>query len=104
MLNIKSKQNNTDLHAIKLSEKDNVATALVDISAGTKVNVRRGTEIISILVRNNIPFGHKLALKEIDQGEEILKYGLPIGSATCSISEGAHVHTQNVKSDRGSIN
>ena len=104
MQTIKSSQVNSDIHAIKLSEKDNVATALVEIQSGTSVNVRRGTNIISLIVRNNIPFGHKFALKNINQDEEILKYGLPIGSATCSISEGSHVHTQNVKSTRGSVN
>ena len=44
-----------------------------------------------------IPAGHKFALRDIREGEKIIKYGDPIGVATCDIAEGAHVHSHNVR-------
>lgn len=41
--------------------------------------------------------GHKTALCNIRKGEEIIKYGYPIGIASCDIAEGEHVHTHNMK-------
>ena len=41
--------------------------------------------------------GHKMALKDIDKGEDVIKYGYPIGEATCSIKAGERVHTENMK-------
>jgi altronate hydrolase len=43
--------------------------------------------------------GHKYAVRAIAKGEKIIKYGFPIGSAICSIKEGEHVHTQNIRTD-----
>ncbi len=45
-----------------------------------------------------IPFGHKAALCDIGKGEPVVKYGFPIGVATCAIKKGEHVHTHNLKS------
>jgi hypothetical protein len=46
-----------------------------------------------------VGIGHKLANKNIVQGEIIMKYGVPIGTATENIGIGGHVHTHNMKSD-----
>ena len=47
----------------------------------------------------NLEDGHKYALRDIKCGEDIVKYGNPIGHATCDISKGEHVHTHNVKTN-----
>lgn len=47
----------------------------------------------------NIEIGHKVAACAIEAGEKIIKYGVPIGSATEKIEIGAHVHLHNMKSD-----
>jgi len=47
----------------------------------------------------NVETGHKIALCNIAEGEDIIKYGFPIGHATKNISEGEHVHTQNLKTN-----
>ena len=52
-------------------------------------------------VLDPIPRGHKVALASIGTGEEVIKYGSPIGRATTDIAAGAHVHTHNVASSRG---
>ena len=43
--------------------------------------------------------GHKYALTDIKAGENIIKYGNPIGHATCDIKAGEHVHTHNLKTN-----
>ena len=50
-------------------------------------------------VEINLKNGHKYALRDIKQGENIIKYGNPIGHATCDIAKGDHVHTHNVKTN-----
>lgn len=47
----------------------------------------------------NLENGHKYARRDIEKGENIIKYGFPIGHATCDIKEGEHVHTHNVKTN-----
>lgn len=47
----------------------------------------------------NLADGHKYALRDIKAGEDIIKYGNPIGHATCDIKAGEHVHTHNVKTN-----
>jgi altronate dehydratase len=46
-----------------------------------------------------VPLGHKIAARPIAAGEKIIKYGVPIGSATRAIAQGEHVHTHNLQSD-----
>ena len=50
-------------------------------------------------VEINLEDGHKYALRDIKCGENIIKYGQPIGHATCDIAKGEHVHTHNVKTN-----
>ncbi len=76
------------LDFIKINENDNVAVALHPIEAGTEFD---GVKIIE-----NIPQGHKAALKPIASGEIVRKYGLPIGHATSDINPGQWVHTHNM--------
>ena len=47
--------------------------------------------------------GHKYALRDIAEGENIIKYGMPIGHATCAIKKGEHVHVHNVKTNLGEV-
>lgn len=50
-------------------------------------------------VEINLDDGHKYALRDIKCGENVIKYGQPIGHATCDIAEGEHVHTHNLKTN-----
>ena len=52
-------------------------------------------------VEVNLETGHKWAIRDIRQGEDIIKYGYPIGHATCDIKQGEHVHTHNLKTNLG---
>jgi altronate dehydratase small subunit len=80
---------------LKLSPTDNVAVATSAIAAGEVVDLEGTT----IAIAEDVPLGHKVAMTPIAVGEKIRKYGCPIGSATCNISPGRHVHTHNMKSD-----
>jgi altronate dehydratase small subunit len=83
------------IDAIRLSDKDNVGVAIHDIAAGGAVELTG----IRLTARDLVPLGHKIALRHIRTGEKILKFGVPVGSATVDIPAGAHVHMHNVKSD-----
>ena len=84
-------------NAIILDATDNVATAITDIAEGEAVQAHDR----SITTVEPIPFGHKVALKPLADGEVILKYGESIGLALGAIAEGACVHVHNVDSQRG---
>ena len=80
-----------------ISARDNVATALEPLDAGRTITVRNTT----VVAADAIPRGHKIALRAIPAGDAVIKYGSPIGTASCDIAPGAHVHTHNVASARG---
>jgi hypothetical protein len=84
-------------NVIILDETDNVATAITDIESGASLDVG-GRKVVTV---EPIPFGHKVALKPLRDGEVILKYGESIGLALGDIAEGACVHVHNVDSQRG---
>ncbi len=81
-----------------IDEKDNVATALKGLSAGAEVSVELQGRIQKITLLSDIPMGHKVALKDIEEGEPVIKYGEPIGKSTAKIARGEHVHVHNVVS------
>ena len=82
---------------LAISARDNVATALEPLEPGRTVAANG----VSVVALEAIPAGHKIALRTIAAGDEVLKYGSPIGTATTGIAAGAHVHTHNVASSRG---
>src|SRR5512143_2409517 len=83
---------------IIINEKDNVATALNGLSAGAEVSLEIEGQAQKIRLRSDIPMGHKFALKDMEKGEAVIKYGEPIGQATVKITRGEHVHVHNVVS------
>lgn len=85
-------------NVIVINEHDNVATALEALSAGTDVAVEIQGRVEKITLRSDIPMGHKFALRDVEQGEALIKYGEPIGQSTARIVRGAHVHVHNVVS------
>ena len=87
--------------ALIIKGEDNVATALRDIHPEEKVRVTVGTSENLIVVRETIPYGHKFAIRDIAEGENIIKYGEVVGRATRFIGGGFHAHIQNIESLRG---
>lgn len=80
---------------------DNVATVLRDVETGETVTVAVGDEERTVEVGDDISFGHKLAIEDVAEGEEITKYAKSIGNATEDIEAGSRVHVHNVESNYG---
>ena len=88
--------------AVVLNEKDNVATALADLEAGSSIELDVGDKLLTIKLMARIPFGHKFSLTRIELGAPVIKYGEVIGTATTAINTGDYVHVHNVVGTRGS--
>ena len=80
---------------ILLHPQDNVWIVRTSVVAGEQVII--DGKFLSF--EKGIGLGHKVAAKDIEQGERIIKYGVPIGSATENIPVGTHIHLHNMKSD-----
>jgi len=87
------------MDAIKINKKDNVSVLLRDIKKGKTILVNNS----QINVLENIKSGHKIALEDIKSGEQIIKYGFPIGRAKADIRKGSHVHIHNIETNLGEI-
>ena len=76
---------------IIINPLDNVAVALC--------NLQKGGIYEGVTLAEDVAKGHKFALRDIKQGENIIKYGSPIACATADIKKGGHVHTHNAKTN-----
>ena len=81
--------------AIHISPIDNVVVALHPIAKGQLVE----TDGLSVTALEDIPQGHKMAVKPIRAGEDVIKYGFPIGHATEDAQPGRWMHTHNIKTN-----
>lgn len=77
--------------------RDNVAVALKNLAAGEQAT---GKGIAGFPALEEIPASHKLALRDISAGEEIIKYGEIVAVSTRDIKKGEWVHTHNLESQR----
>lgn len=84
------------MNTIQINPLDNVVVALSPIAAGTVVDVPGIGEVSAI---DDIPQGHKMATRAIAVGEDVIKYGLPIGHVTAGVTPGQWLHTHNVKTN-----
>ncbi|MCB2217383.1 MAG: UxaA family hydrolase [Desulfobulbaceae bacterium] len=87
--------------ALAIKSDDNVATALRDLRSGETVTVGIDEQVVTVVMVDDVTFGHKLAISAIDAGQSIIKYGEIIGRATLPIPAGRHAHVQNIESLRG---
>ena len=84
---------------LRISPKDNVAVALAPLPSGTTVELNG----LSLILKDEIPQGHKFALTDIPEGSQIIKYGYPIGLTTENIPSGSWVHTHNIRTGLGDL-
>jgi altronate dehydratase small subunit len=87
--------------AIVVDEKDKVATALRELAAGLTIQVEIGDGTVDFTLAQDVPFGHKFALMDIESGDAVVKYGEVIGLATQGIGKGEHTHVHNVEGPTG---
>ncbi len=104
---------------LKINETDNCVVALRPIAAGEVLQVEesaiygdkretgipgtRSVVVRGITVTENIPAGHKVAIAKIGAGEQVVKYGYPIGKATADILPGNWIHTHNLRTGLGEV-
>ena len=79
---------------LKINPADNVAVAIEPLRAGDTLTV----DGVTVKLKEDIPAGHKVSLKSFAEGEDVIKYGYPIGHATTVVAEGCwmnehHIHT-----------
>ncbi|MEW6662970.1 MAG: UxaA family hydrolase [Bacillota bacterium] len=87
--------------ALKLHNDDNVAPMVVEGEQGAIITVQTPEGSLPLALVSRVPYCHKAALRPIEAGEIIVKYGKPIGRATTAIPAGAHVHVTNTEGMRG---
>ena len=84
-------------------EKDNVAVVVIETTKkGQECSawIMENDKTIKVNSTDKVPLGHKIALKDLNEGDTILKYGHDIGKVVKPIKKGDHVHVHNVKTKK----
>jgi (2R)-sulfolactate sulfo-lyase subunit alpha len=82
---------------------DAVGVVVVEgVQAGQRLTgwVMDQDQTLEFVVRDAIPIGHKLAIRDLQEGDTVIKYGVDIGRVIKPIREGEHLHVHNVKTKR----
>ena len=91
------------IHFVLHDPKDTVAVVVVEgVTAGQALTgwIMDADRKITLKAEQDIPIGHKIALKPIKNGDTIIKYGTDIGRAVADIKAGTHAHVHNIKTKR----
>jgi len=90
-------------HAILLHEPDDdVGIAVRDLKKGEAVGAvtLEGKFVTDVKLVDDVPLGHKVAMRDLAQAKDVIEYGRVIGAASQATKCGAHVHTHNLKTKR----
>lgn len=90
-------------HLLVHGKEDNVGVVVVEgLKAGAEMLcvVSEDRSDFYLTVQQDVPLGHKVALKELSAGDTVIKYGEDIGKVIADIKIGEHVHTHNLKTKR----
>ena len=82
---------------------DSVGVVVVeDVQPGKELTgwIMETDETITLKSLDTVPLGHKIALRDINSGDTVLKYGHDVGRAVADIGRGRHVHVHNLKTKR----
>ena len=91
------------IHCVLHDPDDSVAVVVVEcIKAGTALTglILDENRTIELECRQDIPIGHKVALKDMGVGDTVVKYGVDIGKVVQPIRKGEHAHVHNIKTKR----
>lgn len=91
------------IHFVLHDARDTVAVVVVEgVKAGMSLNgwIMDEDRMTRVDARQDIPIGHKVALKPIKKGDTIWKYGQDVGIAKADIGQGEHLHVHNAKTKR----
>jgi len=82
------------------NSKDNVAVVVEDVVAGEQVKVEGKQKDLKLDAIESVPFGFKIALDNLPEGSDIIRYGEIIGRAIVDIKKGSQVHVHNIDGRR----
>lgn len=91
------------IHFVLHDAKDTVAVVVVEgVKAGMELKgwIMEEDKVTSVLARQDIPIGHKVALQDMNPGDTVFKYGVDIGRVAAPIRAGEHAHVHNIKTKR----
>lgn len=91
------------IHFVVHEDGDSVGTIVVEgVKSGDSLTgwVMEQDQTIEVKTASDIPIGHKIALKSLNVGDTVMKYGVDIGKVVAPIQKGEHLHVQNVKTKR----
>lgn len=91
------------IHFVVHEEGDGVGVVVVEgVKKGQELNgwIMEDDKDVRIVAQSDIPIGHKLALKDYQAGDTVIKYGVDIGKVVAPIRKGEHTHIQNLKTKR----
>ena len=91
------------IHFVLHDARDTVAVVVVEgVKAGTLLTgwVMDDDTSPQLQARQDIPIGHKVALKDMNPGDTVLKYGIDMGKVVAPIKAGEHAHVHNIKTKR----
>jgi (2R)-sulfolactate sulfo-lyase subunit alpha len=91
------------IHFVLHDARDTVAVVVVEgVKAGTAMTgwIMDEDKTLRIQAKQDIPIGHKVALKDMAVGDTVLKYGIDMGKVVAPIKAGDHAHVQNIKTKR----
>ena len=91
------------IHCVLHDPDDSVAVVVVEgVRAGSPLTglILDEDRTLELECRQDIPIGHKVALKDMKVGDTVIKYGVDIGKIVAPIARGEHTHVQNLKTKR----
>ena len=91
------------IHFVLHDAKDTVAVVVVEgVKAGTAMTgwIMDEDRMINVQAQQDIPIGHKVALKDMATGDTVWKYGIDMGKVVADIKAGQHAHVHNIKTKR----
>jgi (2R)-sulfolactate sulfo-lyase subunit alpha len=91
------------IHFVVHDENDSVGVVVVEgVKSGQELTgwIMDQDKEIKVQAKNDIPIGHKLAIRELKANETVVKYSVDIGRAVAAIKVGEHAHVHNIKTKR----
>jgi (2R)-sulfolactate sulfo-lyase subunit alpha len=91
------------IHCVLHDPKDSVAVVVVEgVTAGMTLNglILDEDRTVTLGCVQDIPIGHKVALRDMSPGDTVIKYGIDIGKVVAPIRKGEHAHVHNIKTKR----
>jgi len=91
------------IHFVVHDEHDSVGVVVQEgVKAGQELSgwIMDQDKEIKVQAKNDIPIGHKLAIRELKANDTVIKYGVDIGRTVAALRVGEHAHVHNIKTKR----